>query len=1314
MSFLFGKKQADQPQAQQTQPINALRINESVRGKVVPVSRGMNRNKQFLIWEGEFTPIPHQAPSTQTGGGGKSGGGGSTIPGQLTYTYTCAYQGGICFGPIDHIANVWTNGGRVGVAVFTDTFVVPPGGGTHRPTRPNPIKGIGVAMNQSFDSGVITDFGASASTHLTGTFAGQVATAATPSTGIVGSAVDGTGQIWTIGSDFAGQTLLLSYTANLQAVWTEVEIVIPAGIGAAAPTFTVDSPSTFIGWSSIVSLTGTPFFGPYPAGTTLTTTQFIATGAGVFTFATADVGKTITITYQSTDTSVTPGTTLNFSTLLGTEGQSPWAYMAAAHPTQAVSNSGLATVQSSLLDLGSDPSIPQLSFETICSPGFQMGPGQTDCNPQDVIYSYLTDNNCGVGFPPANIEFNFTLPATGSTGVYLVVPFLTSPQSNAQAFWAANGFFISPLVENQTTVAAEIQTYLDAGQCALLFSEGLLKLRPYGDTTAAANGAIYVPLTQPVVDFNDDDFIAAAGSDPIKVTRASWDGSFNKVQIEFSDRASGYNSEVITEEDPASIMAYSAHIEDPQQWSFLKTYSAAQVAANWRVRRLSNIRNTYTFSVPPTYDYLEPMDITTITNSVMGFNFLPVRIISVEDDPATGLNIIAEDFPYGVAQAAIYPKQQNIGFHDSPATHEPGNTTPLILEIPDPLAQYAGNVIRIYATPVDSGDWGGCVVMQSFDNVTYTEAGTIRSAAVFGTLTATLGVGTGDPDTQTVTMSVADGMQLFPPTTYDFNNHENDALLTMIDSGGNIEIVGYSTATLTAKNVYTIGNFHRGLFGTTRSAHVSGATVLKMSIGHLELNYNISQVGQTMYIKTPSFNTVGGLLQDYTVLSPISVSLAGANPGMFNVNTGQVSAGSSRLLNPQGGILPNQQPASISYSYTSTVIATVWAAQSLLRADGSTLVTTASSGTNLITNGDMESGTLGSQETSWTNISSNGLITANDFVHGGTKAGKMAGGSTSLSITPSFSMTAGQIYVVEGWVKQDAMPTVPTHIGAGFTMVIDSGITSWTILTKFGAFDAGATTTPQVSLPADNTARPYTFLQCYFKPTASGTAHLQVVNQSVSGNGWYDDIKVYPYIGAIYTGLSASTAYYLYPYLSVATGNTLFANPTPPTTSPNATYASQAGLDGRIALGTFSQTTSASGVTTPTGGTGSGGPVCPEKNELIEVSRGVIKAGDVLVGDFIKGWSFETAQDVFREVLSTTSLGNRSWRVVRDKKVSPVEPVYVNDQWMPAYAVPGSTLDTTNSQKVQITVRSDDYNESNYWLVDGTPLLIHNFTINQC
>lgn len=877
MGFIFNKPKVQQPQAQQTQPVNSLRINESVEGKTIPLAWGVNRLPQFLLWTGDFNKVAHTTPSQQVGG--KSGNSG-TIPGQTTYTYSTAFIAGLCAGPVDHIASVWNNAGKMAANVVTDTWTVPIGGGTHRPTHPNPIRNINVGIDQTFDTGTFTDFGSGVSNRLTGSFVGTVAVAPTASSGVIGFTVDGTGPIYTAGSEFGGQTLQLSYTVNTAVAWVTEEVAI------TSTSFTVSNPSTFIGWSSIVGLDGSQWFGPTssPAGVTQSH-WFYADNFGNFTFFSGDIGQTVILTYQvSNSTNNSASTTLNLAFSTGEEGQPVWSWLASAHPSQAVNYSGLSTVQSSFLDLGTDTSLPQLNYEVV---GQHIQAGTQDCNPQDVIYGYLTDHNFGLGFPTANIEFGFTTPQ--SSGVYLIVPALSAPGNNAATFWGANGFFISTVVDNQSTLADEVKTILDAGQTAMIFSEGLLKLRPYGDTTAAANGYVYQPLTQPVVDLDFDDFVADPGSDPIQVSRTNWTGAFNKVQVQFENRAGGYNPSVITAEDTASINAIGLHQEDVQDYSFIKTYSAATWASQMRVQRLANIRNTYSFTLPPIYEFIEPMDLVTITSSPMGFNKKPVRITSVEDDPEKGLLVQAEDFPYGLAQASIYPKQNNVGLHDSASTHPPGNTNVFMMETPEQLIGFEGFNVRLYASPDNIGDWGGCLVLTSFDNINYTQIGEIRTPALFGTLASSMTVGTGDPDTQSITITVPGGLQLLPSSTYDFANLQEPALFAIVDAAGTFEIVAYSNATLTATNTYSVSTFHRGLFGTGRSAHSAGATVIKLDQGYTELTYDQNQVGDTLYVLMPSFNTVGEMLQNPDTLTPLSLTLTGTYPGMFDLSAGTIA-----------------------------------------------------------------------------------------------------------------------------------------------------------------------------------------------------------------------------------------------------------------------------------------------------------------------------------------------------------------------------------------------------------------------------------------
>jgi hypothetical protein len=1323
---IFAKK-SSAPTAQTTQPINNVRVNESVRGKLIPVSPGTNRLPIWLLWNDDFQAIQHTTKQHVGGGLFGSGGGDTT---ETTTTYQTAFQAGLAYGQINHVANVWNGSGKVQAVQFTENFTVPPGGGIFTPNPPGGGGFVGiraVGFSQAY-SQTLTDFGASSSTVLSGSFIQPMLQGTVASTGVY--TVNTTTGATTFAAGDAGKSVQINYTANFTVITSTEEDVIPSGGTIQVPNSTLYqsdggvnliNPTTFV-QTPMVRVTGTPATGQYTVSTT-----------GLYTFAAADHFKLVQITWNQSDPNATgAAATLNFSLINGVEGQSPWSYLTGAHPDAAIGYSGIATVQSQALQLGSGAEMPQLSFE--CVGSYLAGGSIIDCNPSDVLYAYLTDHLFGIDFPTANIEWNLTIANLQTGGTYAFVPAINSPGLNATSFWAANNYFISPLVDNQTTVSQEFADILEAGQCAVIWSEGLLKLRPYGDTSAAANGFIYQPLTQPVFDLGIDDFIAGPGDEAIQISRSAWNGTYNIVQIQYEDRANGYESEVIQEEDLASVQALGVCREDPQDWEFIKTSQTAQWVANMRVKRLSNIRNSYEFTIPAVYDVLEPMDLVTLTHPGYGFNKLPVRITKIEDDPEKGLTITAEDFPYGIAKATLYPKQTNLADNTSPAMQEPGNAEPVILELPDQFTQFTGYTMRIYAVPDNPENWGGCEVYLSGDNVEFDTQGSITTPALSGTLSGSMAAGTGDPDTgTTITVVCNNNLQLLPASTFDFNNHSESCLLCIVDAAGTFEIVAYQNAVLTGVNTYQVSTFHRGLFGTTRASHASGCKVLAMGQGHLELQYPPSQVGSTNWVKLTSFNTVGARIQDVNIVASNSFPLTGAFPGLFDKTTGQLFH--STTLNNQGSVLPNQGVL-INYAFPSTsLLITTWGTQSLLRPDGSSLTVNASSGTNLLINGDMESGTVGSQETGWTNIGGFGLITVSTNVHSGTKAGNInnTSGTTSQSWSGNINLTAGQAYALEGWIQTDALPNVPTQLGGMLALNIVSGITSYTILTKFGAFDGGNTTLPNIGLPANGTAHAYTFVQCYFIPAASGVVKVQAINQSNGGNVWFDDVKLYPYLGAIYTGLAASTTYYLYPYVETATGNLKFANGNPPTTSPSDTFAMNCQLDGRIGMAVIKPTSPASGGGGGGfGGTGGGSGTCPEFNELVDVQRysqageliftGQIKAGEVRHGqeshkgkirrgDFLKGHSFRQDADVYRAVQKVMHVPCCGWSIVGGHRVTACEHVYINGQWTPAWKAPGATHDSFIGKKVLIQVKADEDDEHNYYVGD---LLIHNSIILPC
>lgn len=440
----------------------------------------------------------------------------------------------------------------------------------------------------------------------------------------------------------------------------------------------------------------------------------------------------------------------------------------------------------------------------------------------------------------------------------------------------------------------------------------------------------------------------------------------------------------------------------------------------------------------------------------------------------------------------------------------------------------------------------------------------------------------------------------------------------------------------------------------------------------------------------------------------------------------------SLMLTPQASMQPNQTVTlTFSMPAPGTLLLVTWLAQSLLRIDATTFNLLSSQGANLVVNGGGEAGTLGSAEPNWTLILGNALITANDFViGGGTKSMKIteaAGGNNGSA--QNVSLVGGKVYVIEGVVKNTALTG-----GAGFGALINcsivSGITSFTILTKFSAYDAGLTTTPTVGLAADNVAH-LQFVQCYFIPAANGV--MQILLQLAAtnaGSAWFDDVACYEFLGGVYPSLSNSSAYYIYEYIDTVTQLVAFTNGNPPPTSPSDTFSQQCQFDKRIGLPPKKIITPGAGSSGSDSGGGDG--TCSEFTEPVTIRRysdegelifeGVVPSGEVTTGFesddgterrgcHIKGWSFKKNQFVFRAVHRTRLVHCAGWMIVDGHRLTPCEAVWHDSQWKPAWKVPGAIHDSLVSMKMDIEVEADWDDEHNY-LVGET--IIHNTFVLPC
>ncbi|HEX5319792.1 MAG TPA: hypothetical protein VFW46_11580 [Stellaceae bacterium] len=225
--------------------------------------------------------------------------------------------------------------------------------------------------------------------------------------------------------------------------------------------------------------------------------------------------------------------------------------------------------------------------------------------------------------------------------------------------------------------------------------------------------------------------------------------------------------------------------------------------------------------------------------------------------------------PIGVGTAALYPKQATAGPPLDPFA-APGDTNAPILFEPPPGLTGGANEVWVVAT--GGPDWGGAQIWVSSDGNTYAFAGTVYRGGRQGMLTAALPTA-GDPDTgDTLSVDLAESEgQLLSGTVADADN-----LVTLCYCGG--ELLSYETATLTGTFTYDLTYLRRGAYGTAIGAHGAGTQFGRIGPNDpavFRYGYPASFIGQTIYLKLPSFNIFGQGLQSLAALSAYSLTLNG-------------------------------------------------------------------------------------------------------------------------------------------------------------------------------------------------------------------------------------------------------------------------------------------------------------------------------------------------------------------------------------------------------------------------------------------------------
>jgi hypothetical protein len=175
----------------------------------------------------------------------------------------------------------------------------------------------------------------------------------------------------------------------------------------------------------------------------------------------------------------------------GATPQAVWGYLAASNPSEAVAYWGTAYVCAASYNLGTSATIGNHNFEVI---GLLAGTGVNgiDADPAQCINLFLTSLQFGAGFLSTWIDSPLLFGASGDSSV--------------QTYCRALGIAFSPALIDQESASSVLSRWLQIINCAGFWSEGLLKIIPYGDTaipgsTQRTTTAVAIVPTAPALGY---------------------------------------------------------------------------------------------------------------------------------------------------------------------------------------------------------------------------------------------------------------------------------------------------------------------------------------------------------------------------------------------------------------------------------------------------------------------------------------------------------------------------------------------------------------------------------------------------------------------------------------------------------------------------------------------------------------------------------------------------------------------------------------------------------------------------------------------
>lgn len=863
MSGLFGPaaSQSQRPSSNISPVISSYKAQTAVEGLVIPIVYGgpvqIPGNIFYAGKDGDLQAIP---VTTSSGGqiSGKGGGGAPPQSGNTTWQYYLPIFWGLAV-TISKIRRMWADKAQYRYGSYRSMTLVP----GSQPQAPvpwlaaaHPDQALGYAglaflydpqadlgSNAQLPNWLFEAWGGLLYTGLINTITDEehVLTAAhiitvpgiggnipapPPPPGVVFQ--DPYGWVWNLGETYTltGGSITVARHQHWAAESLGVYLLNTGGGGGL-----VDFPPE--GSTRLTLVASNPALGEY-------TTD----GAGHYGFNAAETGsvsifyfahyypnKVVTVTFAD-DWLDDQGAKINDVALTKVEDD--------PGPGEYKAGSGIYTFCGDDCPLGTE--VPKISYRTNTIPG---------SNPGVYIPDFLSNPYYGAGFDAAKI----------------------GALTQFSNYCVASGYFLSPVFNEQKEGREHLADQLKLLNSQALWSEDLLQIIPLGDETVTGNGVTYTPNLTPVFDLDEDDFIFTEGEDPVQFGPPETSQIYNKIPLEYVDRDNNYKTAIVDPDDLAHIQAYGLRRADTILAHAINQKDLAGVIARNILHYSLYAQKPYRFKLGIIGDVLEPVkDLVTLTSPRLGLDHLVVRIKDMKKNAGDRTwDITAVEWPFGAAQAALYPVQGGGG--PGVNFNAPANNInpPVIFEAP---ALLTAQGLEVWVAGSGDPNFGGAEIWGSHNGDEYQKIGEIASPARTGKLSATLPVGAATDTVNTLAVDLTESRGTLLGTSPPTGRQKFPQIITSCYVDG--EIISYINAALTAAYKYDLTYLLRGQYLSTIAAHAAISQFARLDGAVFKLPFTPDQIGTSLYLKFLAQNTTGGGRQSLADVEPYQHTLTGA------------------------------------------------------------------------------------------------------------------------------------------------------------------------------------------------------------------------------------------------------------------------------------------------------------------------------------------------------------------------------------------------------------------------------------------------------